>query len=240
MIGICDEVMTGLSYFPWNGANCSVHDMVSVLSNSWLSDYHIDSVLTKISQHYFYHYGAEASSCHTFLPVFDIGAIVSAYKSCGYHGHAEDKGKHLLEVENSIILGHIHSVAGVLHLHNHWTSLVVTFRPPRIFYGDSLGKPMPSDKASSFRQWISHMSSWSGYKVQESDISIYPLEIVSQQDSNSCGLLALNAISHYYLQQNSPLLQADALSLARYRMEIALELLQEGAVSLFLCKVYFI
>ena len=148
MIGICDEVMTSLSYFPWNGANCSVHDMVSLLSNSWLSDYHIDSVLTKISQCYLHHYGAEASSCHTFLPVFDISAIGSAYKSCGHHRHTEDKGKHLLEVENSIILGHIYSVAGVLHLYNHWTSLVVTFRTPRIFYGDSLEKSMPSDKAS--------------------------------------------------------------------------------------------
>ena len=198
MTKICDEVMAGLSCFPWNGANCSVHDIVSLLSDLWLSDYHIDSVLTKISQHYFYHYGAEASSCHTFLPVFDIGAIVSAYKSSAHHRHAEDKGKCLLEVENGIILGNIHSVAGVLHLHNHWTSLVVTFKPPRIFYGDSLKNPMPSDKAFLFQQWISHMSSWSGCEVQESDISIYPLEIVPQQDSNSCGLFALNAISHYH------------------------------------------
>jgi len=75
------------------------------------------------------------------------------------------------------------------------------------------------------------MLSRSGYDIPESDISIYPLEITIQKDPISCGLFALNAISHHYLQQNSPLLESSVLSLARYRMEIALELLQEGAVS---------
>ena len=240
MTEICDQVMAGLSCFPWNGANCSVHDMVSLLSDSWLSDFHIDYVLVKISHHYCSNYGAEASSQHVLLPVFELGSIVSAYRGGTGHGRAAEKSKHLLEVENRIILGQVNSVAGVLHLTNHWTSLVITFKPPRIFYGDSLENPMPLDKASSFRRWISHMLSRSGHEFQESDISIYSLEITVQQDPISCGLFALNAISHYYLQQNSPLLQSDILSLARYRMEIALELLQEGAVSLFLYKVHSI
>ena len=118
MTEICDQVIAGLLCFPWNGANCSVHDMVSLLSDSWLSDFHIDYVLTKISHHYCSHYGVEATNHHVLLPVFDIGSIVSAYRG-SVHGHTADKGKHLLDVENSIILGHINSVAGVLHLHNH-------------------------------------------------------------------------------------------------------------------------
>ena len=235
MIEICDQMMAGLSCFPWNDTNCSVHDMVSLLSDSWLSNFHIDYVLTKIS-HLHGHYVAQASSHYALLSVFDIGSIVSAYRGGAHHGRAADKGKCLLEVENKIILGHIDSVAGVLHLHNHWSSLVITFKPPRIFYDDSLGSLMPSDKASSFWQWISHMLSQSGHGIQKSDISIYPMEISVEQDPNSYGLFALNAISHHYLQQNSPLLQSDTLSLAHYQMEIALELLQEGAVSLFLYK----
>ena len=239
MTEICDQVMAGLSFFPWNGANCSVHDMVSLLSDSWLSDFHIDYVLTKISHHHCSYYGVETSNRHIFLPVFDIGSVVSAYGG-GHHGCAADKSKNLLEAENKIILGQIDSVAGVLHLHNHWTSLAITFKPPRIFYGDSLGNLIPSDKASSFWQWISHMLSWSGHGIQKSDISIYPLEIAIQKDPNSCGLFALNAISHHYLQQNSPLLQSEILSPTYYQVEIALELLQEGAVSLFLYKIYLI
>lgn len=221
--------MAGLSYFPWNGANCSVHDMESLLSNSWLSDFHIDFALTKIFHHYHSHPGVKDPNHHIFLPVFDIGSIVSAYET--HRGRAADKSKHLLEVENKIILGHIDSVAGVLHLRNHWTSVAITFKPPKIFYGDSLGNKMPLKKASSFRKWISHLLDRSGLRIPESDISIYPLEITIQQDPISCGLCALNALSHHYLQQNSPLLQPDTISLAHYRMEIALDLIQEDTVS---------
>jgi hypothetical protein len=77
----------------------------------------------------------------------------------------------------------------------------------------------------------------SGREIPESDISIYPLATSTQQDSNSCGLFALNAIEHNYIQQ-SPLLQSDIFSLASYRMEIALQLLQEDAVSVFLSKLF--
>jgi len=157
--------MVGLLCFPWNGANCSVYDMVLLLSDSWLSDFHINYVLTKISCNYCSHPGVKATNHHVLLPVFDIGSIVSVYRGSAHHGHTVDKDKHLLEVENSIILGHINSVAGVLHLHNHWKSLAITFKPPRIFYGDSLGNSMPSDKASSFWQWISHMLSQSGHGI---------------------------------------------------------------------------
>ena len=69
MVEICDQVIAGLSYFPWNGGNCSVHDMVSLLTDSWLSNFHINYALTKISHHYHNYYGAEASNCHIFLPV---------------------------------------------------------------------------------------------------------------------------------------------------------------------------
>jgi Ulp1 family protease len=136
-----------------------------------------------------------------------------------------------LDVENKIISGHIDSVAGVLHLTNHWTSLIITFRPPKILYGDSLGSSMPSNKASSFRRWVCHMLDRSGQKIPEIDISIYPLAISTQRDPFSCGLFALNAISHHYIPQNSPLLQSTVLSLAHSRLEFALDMLQEDAVS---------
>jgi len=65
----------------------------------------------------------------------------------------------------------------------------------------------------------------SGRELSESDIPIYPLATTTQQDPNSCGLFALNAVGYYYFEQDSPLLQPDALSVAHYWMEIALGLL---------------
>ena len=226
--------MAGISCFPWNGGNCSVHDMVIFFFDSWLSDFHIDFTLQNISHNYGDHYGAEASDQHVLLPVFDINSIVSAYGSHQKHGRAVEKSKNLLEVESRIILGQVDSVGGVLYLPGHWTSLVITFKQPGILYGDSLRNPMPFDKALSFQRWIVHMLSQSGTKVQESQISISPLGIATQRDSNSCGLFALNAISHHYLQQKSPLLHSNPQSLRSYRMEIALGLLQKDAVSTLL------
>jgi len=233
MVEICDQVMAGLSYFPWNGGNCSVHDMVSLLTDSWLSDFHIDYALTKISHHYHDCHGAEASNSHIFLSVSMLGLIATAYRGGVHHGRAADKTDQLLEVENKIICGHIKSAAGVLHLGNHWTSLVITFKPPRIFYGDSLANPMPPNKASAFQQWIFHMLSRSQHQVEISDICLFPLATTIQKDPNSCGLFALNAIGHHYLQQDSLLLQPDSLSVVQSRMEIALKLLHDGSVSLF-------
>jgi len=234
MAGICEQVMAGLSCFPWNGGNCSVHDMASLLTDSWLSDFHIDYGLAKISKQHSDHYGAKISDRHVLLSVFDLNSIPKAYKGTSPSGNTADKGRRLLEVENKIICGDFDSVGGVLHLPGHWTSLIITFKPPKISYGDSLGSPMPANMAHSFQRWICHMLMRSGVKFQESDISIYSLETTIQHDTISCGLFALNAIGHHYLQQNSPLLQSDVFSLAHNRIEMASDLLQEGAVSLFL------
>jgi hypothetical protein len=240
MVGICNQVMAGLSYFPWNGGNSSVHDVVSLLTDSWLSDFHIDQALIQISHHYHGCYGAGASNRHIFLPVSMLGLITTAYKGGKHRGRAVDKTEEFLELENKIICGDIESVAGVLHLGNHWTSLVITFRPAVILYGDSLGYPMPPQKASAFQRWIHHMLSRSQHGIEVSDISIFPLSITVQEDLISCGLFALNAIGHHYLQQNSPLLQPDSLSLAQYRMEIALKLLHDESVSSFPISIPFI
>jgi hypothetical protein len=234
MVEICDQVMAGLLCFPWNGNGyCTVHDMASVLTDSWLGDFHIDHVLMKISNHYHDCFGAEIASHHVFLPVIDVTSIVKAYGKCSVRsGQTADKRKKFLEVENGIIQGHIESVAGVLYLPNHWTSLIVTFKPPKIFYGDSLGASMPGAEASSFRRWMCHMFRRSGQEIPELDISIYQLATSIQQDFNSCGLFALNAIKHHYFQ-DSPLLQPDVLSVAHCHLQIALGLLQEGTVSVF-------
>jgi hypothetical protein len=210
--------------------------MEILLTGASLSDFHIDYMLEKIHDRYHSCYGVEVSNRHTFLTVYDLKSIAEAYEH-GVRGvHGTNKRKQLLEIENRITCGDIDGAAGVLHLPNHWVSLVITFRPPKILYGDSLGRPMPPRKASAFQRWISHILSRSGCEILWSKISIHPLPTTVQQDQISCGLFALNAVSHHYLQQDSPLLESDNLSLAHCRMEIALEILHEGGVSLFLYR----
>ena len=83
------------------------------------------------------------------------------------------------------------------------------------------------------------MMSRSGKEMPISDIPILPLEISAQLDSNSCGLFSLNAIGHHYLPHKFPLLNSDSLSIVQFRMEIALELLHNDAVSAFYKSNFF-
>ena len=71
----------------------------------------------------------------------------------------------------------------------------------------------------------------SGRDIPISEISVFPLETEIQNDYDSCGLFALNAIDHHF--NNSPFLHSDVLPLAQYRMEIALGILQINTVSEF-------
>lgn len=81
------------------------------------------------------------------------------------------------------------------------------------------------------------MLSRAGTPIPVNDISIYHLSTGIQEDSISCGLFALNSIScHYFPQLFLPLQHGD-LSLPRYRLELALDLLQRGAVSHILYRI---
>ena len=204
--------------------------MTSLLTDSYLSDFHIDYALTKIFHQHNDPDRINIPSHHAFLSVSDLTTIATGYKAnkCGYHTY---KRQQLLDIENKIISGNLESVAGVLHLPNHWTSLVILFKPPKIIYGDSLGSSILPKIASAFRRWVCHMLDRSGREMSELDISVYPLQTTNQQDPNSCGLFALNAICCHYLPQTSSLLQPDVCSVACYRLELALDHLQDGAVS---------
>ena len=229
MVGICEQVMAGLLCFPWNESSCTVHDMELLLTTSSLSDFHIDSTLTTIFR-YHDHTGAGISDHHTPLLYANLKSIINAYEKL-QTGLMGIKGRTLLQVENRIVLGQIESVAGVVSLPGHWTSIVFSFKPPKILYGDSLGAPLSPKRALSFRRWMCHMLLRAGTQMPVNDISIYPLPTGVQQDSISCGLFALNSIGRHYFPQGFPPLQHGDLSLPRYRLELALDLLQKGAVS---------
>jgi len=78
IVEICEQVMAGPSYFPWNGSSCSVHDME-------LPSQHLHSpIFTLIppsqkSSKTVITPGARLSDHHTFLPYTDLNSIIAAY-----------------------------------------------------------------------------------------------------------------------------------------------------------------
>ena len=133
-------------------------------------------------------------------------------------------------VENSIIMGGVNSLGGVMHLPEHWASVVIDFQQQQILYSDSLGQNIPKQECYALERWIKHLASRSSKLPTRDNITICQLPTGYQEDTSSCGLFALNAITHYYLKH--PLLDSSPIVLACRRMEIALDIIGSMTVCL--------
>ena len=134
-------------------------------------------------------------------------------------------------VENRIIQGEIDSVGGVFHLPLHWVSIIFNIQEWSILYGDSLGEPLPKSVRLAFTKWIQHLKHRSKQNMDDNPVPIHLLSTGYQDNTVSCGIFALNALDHYYLEY--PLLSPDQVSVAIARMNIALCLLQANMVCIF-------
>ena len=54
--------------------------MALLLTESWLSDFHINDTFKKISDQHIDHYGVTISNCYVFLTVVDVKLIVKCYE----------------------------------------------------------------------------------------------------------------------------------------------------------------
>lgn len=228
------ELLVALSFFPWSGNNVAVRDITSLLSSSssqqsYLASFHIDHMIKQISSRHQELHGPEVSRRHVFVTVDILATITKFY---GSQQTAEKTGnflwEQLSEIENQIIRGEVNSVCGVHYLPNHWISVVFKIQQGHILYGDSFGQPIPKLEHRAFTLWIQRLYQKSNRKTGNDSVPVHPLPAGHQDDLISCGLLALNAISHHHLDQ--PLLSPDPISLAHARMEITLDLLNKNTV----------
>ena len=134
-------------------------------------------------------------------------------------------------IENKIIMGQVDSFGGVMHLPLHWVSVMINFQQLQILYGDSLGQEMPKCERQACECWLSHLTTKSSHIPAHTRITLHQLPTGYQEDSSSCGLFALNSISHHYLE--CQLLSPDPAILASYQMEIALNIINTMMVCIF-------
>ncbi|KAG1866765.1 hypothetical protein F4604DRAFT_1501271, partial [Suillus subluteus] len=96
---------------------------------------------------------------------------------------------------------------------NHWVATVIDFASSQILYGDSLGS-CPDKAFINVLQW------WSNHHTGH-HFTVGSLEIVHQVDSFSCGLLSVNALAHFFLPSEYPLM--DMKKVDDERLKILLE-----------------
>ena len=217
--------------FPWSGNNASIKDITSLLSEcppkSYLSSFHIDHTIRRISEKHRDLHGPEVSGHHILTTVDILGTIKTFYGSRRKPVKVGNAlWEHLMKIENQVIEGEVDSVGGVYHLPLHWVSVIFNIQEGRILYGDSLNQPLPKPEHYAFIQWVKHLRQRSN--LVNVSISVQLLPTGNQDDSASCGLFVLNAIGHHHL--GHPLLSPDQKLLVCDRMEIALDILHANTV----------
>lgn len=233
---LSQSLLLGLSSFPWSSRAAYTRDFTSLLSSSsresYLNSFHIDHMIGQTRAQYKVQHGPENTNRHIFATVDTLGAIIRFYSAV----HVKKEGhlwENLMVIENKIIMGEVDSVGGVIHLplHSHWVSVVIDFQQLQILYGDSLNAPMLQRERRACERWIDHLIKRSTKLSGKRNITLGQLPTGYQNDSNSCGLFALNAIAHHYL--GDPLLPSDPTTLACRRMEITLNIVNTMTVCIF-------
>lgn len=234
--GRCQEVLMALSFFPWSGNNASVKDITSLFSKrvprSYLSDFHINYMIERISGQHQDLRGPEFSGRHILATTYLLATITAFYSGPRTPVKAGNLlWNELMGIENQIIQGEVDSVGGVYCFPLHWVSVIFNLQEGSILYGDSFGQPLPCTECGAFTKWVKHLRRRSNLSVGDGSIPVHLLPTGHQNDVTSCGLFALNALRHYYLDHL--LLPSNPISLVYNRMEIALDLLHTNTVCLF-------
>jgi len=179
-------------------------------------------------------YGPDLSRRHVLVDMNILKTIVTFYgNSCTPVKTGNRLWGRLAEIENRIVQGEVDSVGGAHYLPGHWVSVVFDIQGERVLYGDSLGRKIPRLECHAFTHWISRLAQRSGRGAGPDSIPIHQLPTGYQDDSVSCGLFALNAIGHHYLDHE--LLPTDQISLVCARMDMALDFLNGNTV----CPIYY-
>ena len=212
---LCGLILLGLSSVSWSrvgGYTCDITPLFADSSReSYLTSFHIDHVISQTKAHYENNLGPHVTNPHIFATVDYFDAITQFYSTVhvGKQGYLWDK---LMAAENSIIKGEIHTLGGVIHLPEHWVSVVVDFQQQHILYGDSLGHNIPRREHCALEYWMKHLVDRSSKLPASNNITIHQLPIGYQEDTSSCGLFALNVVTHYYLKNS--LIDFDPIVLA--------------------------
>ncbi|KAJ7877254.1 hypothetical protein B0H14DRAFT_3130248 [Mycena olivaceomarginata] len=91
--------------------------------------------------------------------------------------------------EQLVTIAHL----GAHNKQKHWVAIEVDGAKLQFRYGDSLGKAIPRNMQMVYEWWAS--------KHVPGQLEFSSLPISSQTDGHSCGMLAVNAIEHPFIQQ---------------------------------------
>jgi hypothetical protein len=133
--------------------------------------------------------GVTTNALTSIQHTYHAQQILAAY-ACGNKRYSTSKRYHALcEHAQDLATGVQDTLATVANVDgNHWVALMVDFRARKAYYGNSLGGAISKDLKIAYDWWFSMHN--------ENTFEWVQMDITRQQDSHSCGLLAINALAH--------------------------------------------
>ncbi|KAH7908916.1 hypothetical protein BJ138DRAFT_990150, partial [Hygrophoropsis aurantiaca] len=210
-----------LASLPWSGNIRGfdnpepIHRLATYATRGWLGTTHEDQMLDLLRRDL--HRGStshktviENLAFSKFLQEGYARRNSGEYEASRYFRVARGLGQALAS-QTRDILGYLMNLND-----NHWVVVVLNFRDSTILYGDSLGDPIPANLASILDWWTNtHTGLTFVHKT---------LPITHQQDSFSCGLLSFNALAHYILPDQYPLI--NPVEVDNERLKIMLQVVK--------------
>jgi hypothetical protein len=206
---LVDAVYHALSQLPWSGSVAGFSEEESPIhlykytTTDWLTTIHENQMLNLLSYDII---DSDHSSTTIIQPTYFIPALLQAY-----HRKTNHRNGALYRQGQSLALGTQTCLATIMNYKGtHWVALVLDFCTHTIWHGDSLGWTMDIKLKTVLEWWTrEHTSVPFMYKS---------LPIMHQDDAFSCGLLAWNALSHFFLPAIYPLINAMDTAAERLRV----------------------
>ncbi|KAJ7193725.1 hypothetical protein GGX14DRAFT_317521, partial [Mycena pura] len=189
--GTAREALEKVLELPWNVKLQGFHERVPLSSLSrfctrdWLQTRHIDLMLELLDPH-----GARAASGIRVLPSGHPQQLMDLYEDGG-EGYDTERGfADLRELGHDFGTGADSTLLTVGNINaDHWVALVIDFEAKMVHYGDAFGGRPNTLLKDAYSWWIS--------QHHRDAFAWRDLPITTQTDSNSCGVLATNALEHY-------------------------------------------
>ncbi|KAI0301414.1 hypothetical protein BC826DRAFT_1102007 [Russula brevipes] len=195
------RIMSLLRQVPWKdsikglGSVLTITSMAAFLSEEWLSDAHIDAMLTVATC---VRHGtlSHAVPCTEILSpdfpshIFSSPLLATTPLTSVYLTKAP---KHITKLATSLS----NAAAGfriatvAFSPPGHWACLLVDSQAGTICWGDSLGRAIPSGYEARLKAWLEF------FVPQLRFLPLQRLPCAHQTDSYSCGIISVNTLKHH-------------------------------------------
>ncbi|KAG7096505.1 hypothetical protein E1B28_003935 [Marasmius oreades] len=173
------------------GSDLTFTEMADFLSREWLTGSHVDAMLR---------FASNRLSKDSKLSASHIITVSSLSQALSESPDLKADRQTYLRKVPKVVRSHgeqleqspTHTLWMVSHTPGHWTTTMISHNNREIKWGDSLNRPMPRNLGQSIKSWLNQHLPTTQYRLSRE-----PLICATQNDSYSCGIIAVNTIKHH-------------------------------------------